>query len=128
MFRGSLAENIRIGRPTATDEQVIEAAKHANAHDFIMEFPNGYDSEVGERGDGLSGGQKQRVALIGALLLNRSLYLLDEPTSAMDAPSREAVVEFFGACDATLLWISHEAHPLMPPDQVVTVSPGEAPG
>ena len=71
----------------------------------------------------LSAGQKQRVALIGAILLNRSIYLLDEPTSALDEPSRQAVVDFFRDSDATLLWISHDTRHLCEPDQVVTVTP-----
>jgi len=91
LFRGNLADNIRIGRPTATDEQVIEAAKHANAHDFIMEFPDGYDSEVGERGDGLSGGQKQRVAIARAFLKDAPILILDEATSALDTESESQI-------------------------------------
>ncbi|PQJ27674.1 ABC transporter ATP-binding protein [Rubritalea profundi] len=91
LFRGSIAENIRIGRPSATDAQVIEAAKHANAHDFIMEFPNGYDNEVGERGDGLSGGQKQRVAIARAFLKDAPILILDEATSALDTESESQI-------------------------------------
>ena len=71
----------------------------------------------------LSGGQKQRVALIGVILLNRTIYLLDEPASALDEPSRQAVVNFFRESDATLLWISHDTFQLCEPDQVVTVTP-----
>ena len=91
LFRGTLAENIRIGRPTATDEQVVEAAKHANAHDFIMGFPDGYKSEVGERGDGLSGGQKQRVAIARAFLKDAPILILDEATSALDTESESQI-------------------------------------
>ncbi len=71
----------------------------------------------------LSGGQKQRVALIGVILLNRTIYLLDEPASALDEPCRQAVVDFFRESDATLLWISHDTFQLCEPDQVVTVTP-----
>lgn len=71
----------------------------------------------------LSGGQKQRVALIVAILLNRTIYLLDEPASALDEPSRQAVVDFFRESDATLLWIAHDTRHLWEPDQVVTVTP-----
>jgi len=91
LFRGSIAENIRIGRPSATDAQVMEAAKHANAHEFIMEFPNGYDNEVGERGDGLSGGQKQRVAVARAFLKDAPILILDEATSALDTESESQI-------------------------------------
>ncbi|MFT5883225.1 MAG: subfamily B ATP-binding cassette protein MsbA [Crocinitomicaceae bacterium] len=91
LFRGTLAENIRIGRPTATDQQVIEAAKHAHAHDFIMGVPGGYQSEVGERGDGLSGGQKQRIAIARAFLKDAPILILDEATSALDTESESQI-------------------------------------
>lgn len=93
LFRGTIAENIRIGRPTATDEQVKEAAKHANAHDFILELPDGYDCAVGERGDGLSGGQKQRVAIARAFLKDAPILILDEATSALDTESESQIQE-----------------------------------
>ncbi len=84
LFSGTIRDNIAFGRPHATLEQVIEAAKAAAAHDFIMAFPEGYDTEVGERGTTLSGGQKQRVAIARALLLNPSLLILDDSTSSVD--------------------------------------------
>lgn len=91
LFRGTLAENIRIGRPGATDAQVIEAAKHANAHDFILSFPDGYDNLVGERGEGLSGGQKQRIAIARAFLKDSPILILDEATSALDTESESQI-------------------------------------
>lgn len=84
LFGGSIRDNIAFGRPDATDEAVIDAAKAAAAHDFIMSFPDGYDTPVGERGTTLSGGQKQRIAIARALLLNPRLLILDDSTSSVD--------------------------------------------
>ena len=92
LFSGSVLENIRFGKPEATDEEVIKAAKAANAHDFISAFPGGYDTVVGERGMQVSGGQRQRVAIARALLKNPRVLILDEATSALDNES-EAVVQ-----------------------------------
>jgi ATP-binding cassette subfamily B multidrug efflux pump len=84
LFSGTIRDNIAFGRPDATMEEVIEAAKAAAAHDFIMGFPEGYNTPVGERGTTLSGGQKQRVAIARALLLNPRLLILDDSTSSVD--------------------------------------------
>ena len=84
LFGGTVKENILYGRPGASDEDVIEAAKLADAHDFIMNFPNGYDTVVGQRGIKLSGGQKQRIAIARIFLKNPPILLLDEATSALD--------------------------------------------
>jgi ATP-binding cassette subfamily B protein len=84
LFGGTIRDNIAFGRPDATDEAVIEAAKAAAAHDFIMHFPDGYDTPVGERGTTLSGGQKQRIAIARALLLDPRLLILDDSTSSVD--------------------------------------------
>ena len=91
LFSESIAMNIRMGNPNATDEEMIEAAKAANAHDFIMELPNGYETLVGERGVKLSGGQKQRVAIARIFLKNPPLLVLDEATSALDLESEHLI-------------------------------------
>lgn len=93
LFGGTIAENIRYGRLDATEEELIAAAKAANAHEFIMAIPEGYNSIVGERGVKLSGGQRQRVAIARALLKNPSILLLDEATSSLDNESEELVQE-----------------------------------
>lgn len=84
LFNGTIRENIAYGRPDATDEEIIAAAKAAAAHSFIESFPEGYDTPVGERGATLSGGQKQRVAIARALMLNPHILILDDSTSSVD--------------------------------------------
>lgn len=84
LFSGTIRDNIAFGRPDASEEEVINAAKAAAAHDFIMSFPQGYDTPVGERGSTLSGGQKQRVAIARALLLDPHILILDDSTSSVD--------------------------------------------
>jgi subfamily B ATP-binding cassette protein MsbA len=91
LFGGSIRENIRYGRLNATEADIIEAAKAANAHDFIMELPDKYDTIVGERGIRLSGGQRQRVAIARAILKDPRILLLDEATSSLDSESEHLV-------------------------------------
>ena len=109
LFGGSVRENILYGRLEASEAEMIEAAKSANAHDFIMELPKGYDSIVGERGIKLSGGQRQRVAIARALLKNPSILLLDEATSSLDNESEQLVQEALARLmrDRTTLIIAH---------------------
>ena len=104
-------ENIRYGRPDATDEEVIRAAKLANAHDFIMELEEGYDTDCGQRGVKLSGGQKQRVAIARSLCTSPEIMLFDEPTSALDP---EMVIEVLEVMQQlakegmTMIVVTHE--------------------
>jgi subfamily B ATP-binding cassette protein MsbA len=91
LFRAPVWQNIAYGRPTATREEIVEAAKLANAHDFIEQMPNGYDTVVGERGVTISGGQRQRIGIARAVIRGAPILILDEPTSGLDSVS-EAIV------------------------------------
>ena len=93
LFSTSIAENIAYARPDATEEEIFEAAKAANAHDFIVQLPNGYDTEVGERGMSLSGGERQRISLARAFLKNAPILILDEPTSSVDMKTETMIME-----------------------------------
>ena len=93
LFAGSVFDNIKYGRPDATDEEVIEAAKNANAHEFIMQLPDGYDTYIGQRGIKLSGGQKQRLSIARVFLKNPPILIFDEATSALDNESEKVVQE-----------------------------------
>lgn len=91
LFGGTIIENIRYGKPDATDDEVVEAAKKANAHDFIMSFPNGYQTDIGQRGVKLSGGQKQRLSIARVFLKNPPILIFDEATSSLDNESEQVV-------------------------------------
>ena len=123
LFQGSIAENIRMGRPEATEKEIREAAKQAHAHDFIMEFPEGYDTTVGERGNNLSGGQRQRIAIARAILKDTSIILLDETTSALDNESEQAVNEALRNLQGqkTILMIAHRPSTIELADRVCTM-------
>jgi len=124
MFSGTIAENILYGRPDATMEEVIEAAKLANAHDFIMELENGYDTFVGERGVKLSGGQKQRISIARAFLKNPPILILDEATSSLDNESERLVQESLNklAHGRTTLIIAHRLTTIRNADNIVVLS------
>ncbi len=126
LFSTSVAENIRYGRPDATMEEVITAAKLANAHSFVTAFPDGYETLVGERGVQLSGGQKQRVAIARALLKDPKLLILDEATSALDAESEHLVREALERLmkGRTTLVIAHRLSTVKDADRVVVLDQG----
>ena len=91
LFSGTVLENIRYGKPDATEEEIITAAKQANAHDFITRLPNGYSTDIGQRGVKLSGGQKQRLSIARVFLKNPPIIIFDEATSSLDNESERAV-------------------------------------
>ena len=91
LFSGTVRDNIRYGRPEASDEEVVAAAKAAQAHDFILELPQGYDTHVEERGANLSGGQKQRIAIARALLTRPKILILDDSTSSVDVETETKI-------------------------------------
>ncbi|KHE67490.1 ABC transporter ATP-binding protein [Halobacillus sp. BBL2006] len=127
LFSESIAMNIRMGNPDATDEEMIEAAKAANAHDFIMNLPNGYDTLVGERGVKLSGGQKQRVAIARVFLKNPPLLVLDEATSALDLESESLIQGALErlASNRTTFIVAHRLSTITHADRIVLIENGE---
>lgn len=127
LFSGTLRENIAYGRPDATDAEVEEVARRANAHEFIMGFPDGYDTIIGERGLRLSGGQKQRVAVARAMLKDAPLLLLDEATSALDNKSERAVQAGLNELmkDRTTIIIAHRLSTIADVDTIVTLEDGK---
>jgi len=127
IFAATARENIRFGRPDATDSEVEAAARAAAAHDFLMALPEGFDSYVGERGVMLSGGQKQRIAIARAILRDAPVLLLDEATSALDAESERAVqnaVERL-ARDRTTLIVAHRLATVKQADRILVFERGQ---
>lgn len=127
LFATSIRENILYGKPSATEEEIIEAAKAANAHQFILEFPEGYETIVGERGVRLSGGQKQRIAIARALLKDPKFLILDEATSALDVESEHLVQEALERLmqGRSSLVIAHRLSTIQHADTVVVLSQGK---
>ena len=126
LFRGTIRENIAFGKPGASEDEIVAAAKAAYAHDFIMSFPRGYDAPVGEHGLQLSGGQRQRIAIARALIKNAPIILLDEATAALDSESelqvREAMEHLFQG--RTTLAIAHRLHTVSHADRIYVVESG----
>lgn len=127
LFNTSVKENIAFGMPDATDEEIEQAAKIANAHNFISELENGYDTNIGERGNKLSGGQKQRVSIARAILKNPPILLLDEATSALDTESEKLVQDALDHLmkDRTSLVIAHRLSTIQKADHIIVLSKGE---
>jgi ATP-binding cassette, subfamily B, putative efflux pump len=127
LFSESVRANIMLGRPGATEEEVIAAAKAANAHEFILNLPDGYDTQVGERGVKLSGGQKQRIAIARVFLKNPPILVLDEATSALDLESEHFIQEALEelAKDRTTFIVAHRLSTITHADRIILIEHGK---
>ena len=128
LFNMSIMENIRLGKEGATDEEVIEAARRAEIHRYIMSLPQRYDTLVGERGDTLSGGQRQRIAIARAIIRDPSVLLLDEATSALDQTTEAAINHTLLklAKGRTMIWSTHRLTSVVEMDEIIVISGGKA--
>jgi subfamily B ATP-binding cassette protein MsbA len=126
LFRGTIRENIAYGRPGATIDEIVAAAKVANADEFISRMPHGYDTVVGERGDTLSGGQRQRIGIARAVIRNSPIMILDEPTAALDTESERLVVEGLRLLmkGRTVIMIAHRLSTISQADKIVVLKDG----
>jgi ATP-binding cassette, subfamily B, bacterial MsbA len=126
LFRGTIRDNIALGKPGAGDAEIVAAARKANAHDFILQFADGYDTNVGEQGAQLSGGQRQRVAIARALLKNAPILLLDEPTAALDSESEREVQKALDALRAgrTTIVVAHRLQTIIGADRIFVIEAG----
>ncbi|TAK22718.1 MAG: ABC transporter ATP-binding protein [Chloroflexota bacterium] len=128
LFHGTVRDNLLLGRPEATDAELIAAARAANAHDFIVQISGGYDGLIGERGARLSGGEKQRISIARALLKDAPILVLDEATSAIDAETEELIQEALARLTAnrTTLVIAHRLSTIRTADRIVVLESGRA--
>lgn len=126
LFAGTIMDNIRYGKPEATDEEVVRAAKRANAHEFIMSFPEGYDTDIGQRGVKLSGGQKQRLSIARVFLKNPPILIFDEATSALDNESERVVQQSLEglAKDRTTFVIAHRLTTIRNAEKILVMTEG----
>ncbi len=126
LFSGTVRENIAYGRPDATLEDIVAAAKLANADEFIARMPHGYDTMVGERGDTLSGGQRQRIGIARALIRNTPIMILDEPTAALDTESERLVIEGLDRLmkGRTVIMIAHRLSTIRDADKIIVLKDG----
>ena len=127
LFNGTMKDNILYGRLDATDEEVIEAAKSANIYDYIMQLPDGFDTQIGERGVKLSGGQKQRLSIARVFLKNPSILILDEATSALDNTTEILIQQALDKlCEGrTTIVVAHRLSTIKNADDIAVVSNGE---
>ena len=126
LFRGTVRDNIAYGRAGATDEEIVEAAKLANADEFIARMPNGYQTFVGDRGDTLSGGQRQRIGIARAIIRNNPILILDEPTAALDTESERLVIQALERLmkGRTVLTIAHRLSTIRDADKIIVLKDG----
>jgi ABC-type multidrug transport system fused ATPase/permease subunit len=126
LFRGTILENIAFGRPEATKEEIIAAAKLANADEFISHMPQGYDTMVGERGSTLSGGQRQRIGIARVMVRNSPILLLDEPTAALDSESEKLVIDALQRLmeGRTVIAIAHRLSTIRDANQIIVITGG----
>ena len=126
LLRGTVRDNIALGRPDATIEEIVHAAQLANADEFITRMSNGYDSMIGDRGSTLSGGQRQRLGIARALIRDNPILILDEPTAALDAQSEDLVIEALGRLmeGRTVITIAHRLSTLRNADQILVIKDG----
>ena len=126
LFHDSIANNIEIGKPGASRKEIIEAAKKASIHEFIMTLPKGYDTEVGELGDTLSGGERQRIGIARAFLHNAPFLLLDEPTSNLDSLNEGVILKSLEEArkNKTVLLVSHRKSTMNLADRVFEMDNG----
>ena len=126
LFRGTVRENIAYGRPAATDAEIVEAAKLANAHEFIARLPDGYDAQLGEKGLTLSGGQRQRIGIARAVIRNAPILILDEPTAALDSQSEKLVIEALERLmkGRTVITVAHRLSTIRDVDKIVVFKDG----
>jgi ABC-type multidrug transport system fused ATPase/permease subunit len=126
LFRGTVRENIAYGREGATSEEIAEAARLANADEFIARMPQGYDTMIGERGDTLSGGQRQRIGIARALVRNNPILILDEPTAALDTESERLVIEALERLmkGRTVITIAHRLSTIRDADKIIVLDGG----
>ncbi|MBA7684776.1 putative multidrug export ATP-binding/permease protein [subsurface metagenome] len=128
IFHDTVRNNITFGSDSCSDEEIVQAAKTANAHSFIQEFPRGYDTTVGERGMKLSGGQKQRIAIARAIIKKPDILILDEATSALDEISQTLVQEAIDGMskERTVIVVAHRLSTIINADKIVVVENGRA--
>jgi subfamily B ATP-binding cassette protein MsbA len=126
LFNDTIGNNIALGRPGATQKEIVAAAKHAFAHDFIVQKPDGYDTLVGERGVALSGGQRQRLAIARAILKNSPILILDEATSSLDTESERAIQAALDSLmqHRTTICIAHRLSTIQNADLIVVLHDG----
>jgi subfamily B ATP-binding cassette protein MsbA len=126
LFRGTVRDNIAYGRDGATEDEIVEAAKLANADEFISRMPNGYQTLVGDRGDTLSGGQRQRIGIARAIIRNNPILILDEPTAALDTESERLVIEALERLmkGRTVLTIAHRLSTIRDADKIIVLKEG----